>query len=418
MPKQISFNVKKNFFNEVYLPYIETDTRFNVFYGGAGSGKSVFVIQKLILKMLKYSDRTLLVIRKVTNSIRDSVFQEFISQMTRMKVYKLCKVVWSNFSIILPNGSKILFKGIDDPEKLKSISGIDDIFIEEATEVTLDDFSQLNLRLRSDAPNQQIHLCFNPVSKANWCYIYWFKDGTPDNTTVVHTTWKDNRFLPKSYIDALEDLKTKNPVYYKIYAEGYFATLDKLVYPNTEVVDFNWLVKLKENKCEGLFGLDFGYVNDPTGFIALLLDDVRKEIWIFDEHYEKGMLNDQIAQMIINKGYAKETITADSAEQKSIYELRKLGIKRVRASRKGKDSIMNGIQYLNQYKIYVHPRCKNVIEEFENYSWKKDKNTNEYINTPIDDFNHLLDALRYAVEEKMRKATLGKASISKSALGF
>ena len=322
----------------------------------------------------------------------------------------------SSLTIYLPNQSKIIFKGIDDPEKLKSISGIDDIMIEEATEITLDDFTQLNLRLRSKAENQQITLCFNPVSKTNWCYKHWFANGTPEDTCIVHTTWYDNKFLPQSYIDSLEQMKVTNPVYYKIYALGEFATLSKLVYNNWKVEDFNWKEVHRRGNTRALFGLDFGYINDPTAFICTLVDTTNKKLYVFDEHYEKGLLNDEIAKIITNKGYSKEIITADSAEQKSIEEIRKSGIRRIKPARKGKDSVLNGIQYLNQYEIIVHPSCTNLKEELENYCWDRDKNTNEYINKPVDSYNHLLDALRYAVEELSRGWKL--KSISKSSFGL
>ena len=398
----IQLNIKKSYFNEAYLPYLNNTERFTVFYGGAGSGKSVFAVQKLILKMLKYPKRTLLVIRKVSASLRDSIYQEFITHLTKFGLIDYCKVLGSSMTIILPNEAKIIFKGIDDPEKLKSISGIDDIMIEEATELTLDDFTQLNLRLRSKAENQQITLCFNPVSKTNWCYKHWFEHGTPENTAIVHTTWLHNKFLPQSYIDSLEQMRISNPTYYKIYAEGQFATLSKLVYEHWIVKDFDWKEIHREGRTRALFGLDFGYINDPTAFICTLVDEERKRLYIFDEHYEKGLLNDEIARVIQKKGYSKEIITADSAEQKSIEEIRKAGIQRIRPARKGKDSVLNGIQYVNQYQIIVHPRCSNLKLELENYCWSKDKNTNEYTNKPVDEYNHLLDALRYALEELSR----------------
>lgn len=400
----------------MYLPYLDNRERFTVFYGGAGSGKSVFVCQKLILKLLKYPKRTLLVIRKVSASLRDSIYQEFITHITKFGLIDYCKVMGSSLTIHLPNESKIIFKGIDDPEKLKSISGIDDIMIEEATEITLDDFTQLNLRLRSKADNQQITLCFNPVSKTNWCYKHWFENGTPENTAILHTTWQDNKFLPQSYIDSLAHMKETNPTYYKIYALGEFATLSKRVYDNWEIQEFEWRDIHSHGNTVALFGLDFGYINDPTAFVACLVDQRKKSLYIFDEHYEKGLLNNEIAKIITDKGYHKEIITADSAEQKSIEEIRKAGIRRIKPARKGKDSVLNGIQFLNQFKIIVHPDCTNTIHELGNYCWAKDKQTNEYTNRPVDSFNHILDALRYSVEELTRGWRL--KSISKTSFGL
>jgi phage terminase large subunit len=356
----------------------------------------------MVLKYLKYPNRKCLVIRKVGATLRDSIYALFKTVLGDWKIYDRCEIKDSLLTIILPNGSQFIFKGLDDSEKIKSIANIDDIVIEECTEISLDEFSQLNLRLRSKNLFNQIHCMFNPVSKANWVYGHWFSEKGYDNssTTVLHTTYKDNKFLPEDYIKALLDMKENNYVYYKIYAEGKFSTLDKLIYTNWNVKEFNYKELIKENnKLKALFALDFGYINDPSAFIAVLADNENKKLYIFDEFYETGLLNDAIAKAIRKKGYHKEVIVADSAEQKSIEEIKREGIYRIKPARKGKDSILNGIQFIQQFKIIVHPSCVNVIEEFKNYTWKKDKSTGEYINTPIDKYNHLLDSLRYACEE-------------------
>lgn len=293
---------------------------------------------------------------------------------------------------------------MDDSEKIKSISGIDDILVEEATEISLDSYSQLQLRLRSKKPNNQITLCYNPVSKANWVYKHFHEKGPPENCIVIQTTWKDNKFLPQEYINTLLEMQNTNLAYYKIYALGEFATLDKLIFPYTmwEVKDFNISTLKKSSEFQGVFGLDFGYTNDPSAFICSFVNLNTKTIYIFDEHYEKGMSNKDIAKMIENKGYSKEVITADSSEPKSIDELRKRGIYRIRAARKGKDSILNGIQFIQQFKLVIHPNCTQFKLELENYTWKKDKATGEYINTPCETFNHGIDGFRYSLEEIIR----------------
>lgn len=304
------------------------------------------------------------------------------------------------------------------PEKIKSISGLDDIVIEECTEIDMIDFNQLNLRLRSKNPYNQIHVMFNPVSKSNWVYKMWFENGyNEENTMVLKTTYKDNKFLPSDYIDSLEEMKEKDNVYYRIYALGEFASLDKLVYTNWKVGEFDYKEIIKNSPCNrALFGLDFGYINDPSAFVALVVDEVCKKLYIFDEFYKKGLLNNEIANEIKRKGYAKEIIVADSAEQKSIEEIRKEGITRIKPARKGRDSILNGIQLIQQYKIIIHPKCENIIEELKNYSWQKDKITKEYINKPIDSYNHALDALRYACECLQKRGRLRTMSISKLGL--
>jgi phage terminase large subunit len=356
----------------------------------------------MVLKYLKYPNRKCLVIRKVGATLRDSIYALFKTVLGDWKIYDRCEVKDSLLTIILPNGSQFIFKGLDDSEKIKSIANIDDIVIEECTEISLDEFSQLNLRLRSKNLFNQIHCMFNPVSKANWVYFHWFSEKGYDksSTTVLHTTYKDNKFLPEDYIKALLDMKESNYVYYKIYAEGEFATLDKLIYTNWKVGDFNYKELIKNGSdLIAVFGLDFGYINDESAFIAVLVDSIDKKLYIFDEFYKKGLLNDEIAKEIKHKGYQKEIIIADCAEQKSIEEIKREGIQRIRPARKGKDSIMNGIQFIQQFKIIVHPSCVNAIEELKNYTWLKDRNTGEYINKPIDKYNHLLDALRYSLEK-------------------
>ena len=399
-----NIKISKKIFNSIYLPYLQDyNKRFEVYYGGAGSGKSVFITQKLLYKYLKYPNRKCLVIRKVQATQRDSCFALFKSIISQWHLYEECKINKTDLTIELPNGSVFLFKGLDDPERIKSIANIDDIWVEECTEVNDFDFDQLTLRLRSKNPYNQVFCSFNPVSKSNWVFSRWFNtmDSTPrtdiKNTMVLKTTYKDNKFLPQDYIDNLLEMKETNPVYFRIYALGEFATLSKLVYTNWEVQDFDYRQILKEGyDRKAIFNLDWGYTNDPTAFNAEIIDEANKILWIFDEFQEKGLLNDEIAKKITEKGYRKEVIVCDSAEPKSIEELKRNGITRAVASVKGKDSIINGIQLLQQYKIIVHPSCKCIQEELKNYCWKKDKEGN-YINTPIDKFNHGLDSVRYGV---------------------
>jgi len=414
MAQPLSIKIDKSIFNKTYLPYLQDYShRFNVFYGGSGSGKSHFVIQKMILKYLTYPNRKCLVIRKVGNTLRDSVFELFKSVLADWHIYEKCEVRETLLTITFPNNSQFLFKGLDDSEKIKSISNIDDIIVEECTEIDMQEFNQLNLRLRSKNPFNQIHVMFNPISKSNWVYKMWFENPYNHETTMVlKTTYKDNKFLPQDYIDSLEEMKEKNPVYYSIYAMGEFASLDKLVYTNWEIEEFDWKEIIKQSTSNrALFGLDFGYVNDPSAFIALIANEQTKTFYVFDEFYKKGLLNNEIAQLIKDRKYQKEIIIADSAEQKSIAEIKRDGIQRIKAARKGKDSILQGIQLIQQYKLFVHPSCINLIEELRNYAWQKDKITKEYINKPIDTHNHLLDAFRYAVECLNKKNRLKSLNI-------
>lgn len=406
------FKISKKCFNEAYLSQLQNyESRFNVFYGGAGSGKSHFVFAKMVFKYLKYPNRKCLVVRKVSNTLRDSCFALVKSILSDWQLYEQCKVNKTDLTIELPNGSHFIFKGMDDPEKIKSIANIDDIVVEECTEVDEFDFDQLSLRLRSRNPYNQVHCMFNPVSKENWVYKRWFKEGADynkDNTVILHTTYKDNKFLPKEYIENLLDMQRSNPAYFRIYALGEFATLDKLIYTNWKVETFDYREVLRAVKdSKAIFSLDFGFTNDPTAFVCSILDEINKKIWIFDGFEQKGLLNDEIAKKIIEMGYRKEIITCDSAEPKSIEELKRNGLDRVRGATKGKDSIINGINLLQQYEIIILPSLTWIIEEFKNYTWKKGKD-GEYINVPIDKYNHSLDSLRYGVttEIGVKKVTL------------
>ena len=388
----IKLNIARSLFNDAYYPYLfDYSHRYEVYYGRAGSGKSVFITQKILCKACT-SKRKVLVIRKYATTLKDSVFQLFIDQLKKWKIYKFCKVNMSTYTITLPNESVLLFKGLDDPEKIKSITDITDIWCEECSELSLDEFTQLDLRLRAQSGNLQIFVSFNPVSKQNFVYQKWFANGAPDNTFILHTTYKDNKFLPKEYIDALLEKQKSNPTYYKIYALGEFCTLDKLVYYNWRVEDFDHT----QIKGKLLVGLDFGYTNDPTALVASVMTD--KKIYIFKEWVDTNKTNPQIAQVIKSLGLQKSTIICDSAEPKSIQELRQNGIYAARESTKGPDSIIHGIQRLWEYEIIVHPSCTETITEFENYAWQKDKTTGEYINKPIDMFNHCMDALRYSLQ--------------------
>lgn len=398
---KIVLKLKKGLFNDAYYPYLFSyKNRYEVYYGGGGSGKSYFITEKLILKALK-SKRKILALRKIDRTVENSIYQLFKDELSHFKLIEYCKLNKTTHTIELPNGSIILCAGLSESERIKSITGITDIWMEEATEFTQDDFNQLDLRLRARSKNLQIFLSFNPVSKANWVYKLFFSDEAPQDINhfrkkvqVVQTTYKDNKFLPQSYIDSIENLIYTNPTYYKVYALGEFASLDKLVFVNWDVEDINEpLTNLKL-----LCGLDFGYVNDATAFVASYLDEQNKIIYCVDEFYKTGMLNDEIANMIIEKGYGKERIIADSAEQKSIEEIKRKGIPRIKPSIKGKGSILQGIQKLQQYKLIVSPNCSHLITELQNYSWKKDRKTNEYVNEPVDEFNHCIDALRYSLQ--------------------
>ncbi|MBM0316108.1 PBSX family phage terminase large subunit [Staphylococcus pseudintermedius] len=393
--KQPSKVFNKNIF-EILFNY---DYFTEVHYGGGSSGKSHGVIQKVVLKALKDWEypRRILWLRKVQSTIKDSLFEDVKECLINYGIWDMCLWNKTDNKVELPNGAVFLFKGLDNPEKIKSIKGVSDIVMEEASEFTLNDYTQLTLRLRERKHKlKQIFLMFNPVSKLNWVYKYFFEHGKPMKGVLIRqSSYKDNKFLDDMTRENLEMLATRNPAYYKIYALGEFATLDNLVFPKYE----KRIISDKEvGHLPSYFGLDFGYVNDPSAFIHVKIDSDNKKLYVMSEYVKKGMLNNEIAQVINDLGYSKEKITADSAEQKSIMEIKANGIDRIVPAMKGKDSVMAGIQFISQFDIVIDERCYKTIEEFDNYTWKKDKNTDEYYNEPVDTYNHCIDALRYAVE--------------------
>lgn len=402
----IDLRISKKLFNSTYYPYLtDYSKKLEVYYGGAGSGKSFFIAQKLILKGLN-DTRKILVIRKNQVSQKESCWALVKEILSQWQILGYCQIRISDYVIELPNGTVILFKGLDDPEKIKSIVGITDIWIEEATELSKEDYDQLQLRLRANTSNLQMFLSFNPISKTNWVFKEFFQHEISKDVQIIKTTYKDNNHLPQAYIDKLEQMIDTNPTYYRIYVLGEFCSLDKLVYNNWEISD-------EDPPVDGelCIGLDFGFTNDLTALVASIIKG--NSIYIFKTYGSTGKTNIEIAEIIKNLGFSKSTIIADSAEPKSIEELKRAGIQRIKASKKGPDSIIHGIQQLQGYKIKVKPDCEGIITEFQNYSWIKDKQTGEYTNKPSDDFNHYLDALRYSLQCMANKIKI----LDKSKLG-
>lgn len=280
-------------------------------------------------------------------------------------------------------------------------------WFEEAFQIqSEDDFNKVDMSIRGELPEgyfKQITITFNPWSEKHWLKRRFFDTEDP-NILALTTTYKCNEWLGPDDIKLFENMKETNPRRYNIEGLGNWGIAEGLVYDNFIEQNFDYMEISKRPGIQSVFGLDFGYTNDPTAFIAALVDTKTKELYIYDEHYQKAMTNEDIANMIKYKGYAKEKITADSAEPKSIDDIKRKGIRRIKAAKKGKDSILNGIQNIQDYKIIIHPKCENFITEINNYVW--DNKNGVAINKPIDDFNHLQDALRYAMEDINSKKKL------------
>ncbi|MFR4584657.1 PBSX family phage terminase large subunit [Clostridium cadaveris] len=383
--------------------------RYRAVKGGRGSKKSTTTAMWIIYNMMKYDKANTLVVRRVFNTHKDSTYTQLKWAANNLGVGDKWNFSKSPLEATYkPTGQKILFRGLDDPMSITSITVeigyLCWCWFEEAFQVmNEDDFNKVDMSIRGELPAgyfKQITLTFNPWSEKHWLKKRFF-DNPDKNTLSLTTNYKCNEFLGDDDREIFEEMKEKNSRRYKIEGLGEWGIAEGLVYENFEELEFDINEINKRPGVISLFGLDFGYTNDPTAFIALLVDKENSSIYIFDEIYRKAMTNKDIYSEISYKGYSKEKIVADSAEPKSIEELKRLGLRRVKAARKGADSILFGIQKLQDYKIYVHPRCENTLVELNNYVW--DNKDGQVLNKPIDDYNHLMDALRYATENMEKK---------------
>nr|DAS67164.1 MAG TPA: terminase large subunit [Caudoviricetes sp.] len=346
-----------------------------------------------------------LVVRKTERTLRDSCFAQLKWAMRQLKVERYFKCSVSPLEITyIPTGQKILFRGLDDPLKVTSITvevgALCRLWIEEAYEIMSEDaFNRLDESIRGQLPEglyHQVVLTFNPWSDRHWLKKRFF-DEPSDNVLAMTTNYLCNEFLSESDLVLFEEMK-KNPKRYQVAGLGNWGVVEGLVYENWKEQEFNVDVIRGQTGIKSAFGLDFGYTVDPTALVCMLVDMEYKKIYIFDEQYETGLTNQQLASRIIDMGYAKEKIRADSAEPKSIEELYQAGLKGITRARKGKDSILNGIQRIQDYELIVHPRCVNVLRELSTYQWAKDR-FEKYTGKPEDENNHAMDAMRYGLED-------------------
>lgn len=389
-----------------YKTYWNFKGRYRVCKGSRASKKSKTTALWYIYNMMKHPQANLLVVRKTYRTLKDSCYTELKWAVKRLCVEHLWEFTKNPLeATYVPTGQKIYFRGLDDPLKVTSVT-VDIGFlcwmwIEEAYEVMSEaDFDVLDESIRGEVPDglfKQITLTFNPWNEHHWMKKRFF-DAPPDPDILALTTnYMCNEWLDAADIKVFEDMKKRNPRRYAVAGLGGWGIVDGLVYENWKEEAFDIDEVRRSPGVISAFGLDFGYTNDPSTLFCGLLDLKEKRLFVFDEMYEKGLSNKKIADTIKDMGYGKERITADSAEPKSIDELKSLGL-RVKGAMKGKDSIKNGIQWIQDLEIIIHPRCVNFITEISNYTWDQDKFGNK-LNAPIDDFNHLMDAMRYALEK-------------------
>lgn len=385
--------------------------RYNVIKGSRASKKSKTTALRWIYLMMKYDKSNLLVIRKTYRTLKDSCWTDLKWATRRLEVESLWSFKESPLeATYLPTGQKILFRGLDDPLKVTSIT-VDYgylcwAWLEEAFEVNSEaDFDTLDESIRGELPPnlwKQWVISFNPWNERHWLKKKFFDVSNPDILAQT-TNYTCNEWLDEADKRLFENMKINNPRRYNVAGLGNWGITEGLVYDNVHI-DYRFELTDMVNY-KTVCGMDFGYTNDPTAFFIGFLDEKNKALYIWDELYEKGLTNRMIYDRLVSMGYGKESIICDSEEPKSIAELRGYGL-RAKAAVKGKDSISHGIQYIQGLTIYIHPRCVNFTTEIQNYTFDKDKFGNA-INQPIDDFNHLMDAMRYALE----KYAMGRVTI-------
>lgn len=398
--------------NEVYYPHLDNNSRIQIFYGGSSSGKSVFAAQRLVLDLLE-GGRNYLVCRAVARTIRKSVINEIRKVIAGMGVADWFDVNKSDGIITCRNGYQVLFAGLDDVEKIKSITpekgAITDVWIEEATEIQRDDLKQLLKRQRGgdESVPKRLTMTFNPIYQGHWIYEDYFTGWGTSQTeiatpelSILKTWYIHNKFLTRQDIEGL--LNEKDEYYRSVYAYGNWGVIGDVIFTNWRVED---LSGMRDQFTNTRNGLDFGFASHPAAISRSHYDAKRKIIYIFDELYETGLTNDLLAEEAL-RICGGERIIGDSAEPKSIVEMRGHGVNIVGA-KKGKDSITFGIDWLKQHTIIVDSRCVNHQKELQQYQWKKDANGNAVTPPkPVDKNNHLIDALRYAYEDEMETTWL------------
>ncbi len=387
--------------------------RYRVVKGSRASKKSKTTALWYIYNMMKYPAANLVVVRKVFRTLQNSCFSDLCWAIDRLGVGAYWKATKSPLEIVYtPTGQKILFVGLDDPLKITSLSVPRGVlcwaWIEEAYEVTSEEaFNRLDESIRGQLPKglfTQLTLTFNPWSSRHWLKKRFFDEESPQ-VLALTTDYRCNEFLSPSDLALFEEMK-KNKKRYRVAGLGDWGIVEGLIYDNWTEKAFDIDALRKQEGINAAFGLDFGFTTDPAALWCGLVDKGKRLIYVFDELYEKGLTNQELYKAIEARGYAKEQITADSAEPKSIEELRRAGLTRVRKSRKGPDSIRHGIQQIQNFRIIVHPCCVNTLRELSLYAWAKDK-FDEYTGKPEDDNNHLMDAMRYALAGALGKELVG-----------
>lgn len=403
---EINLEISPDIFNPIYLKHqLNNNNRYQIYFGGSSSGKSFSLAQRTVLDVFK-GNRNYLIVRNVQSTLKRSCLNEITKAISNFKLNEYFQVNKTDMIITCKlNNKQILFCGLDDVEKVKSITPIDgvitDIWVEEATETDYKAVKQLDKRLRGKSKVvKRLTLSFNPILKDHWLYTEYFdiwEDDKQyvekDNVSILKTTYKDNKFLAEDDIKALENESDK--YYYEVYTLGNWGVLGAVIFKNWRVEDFSDIESTFDNFRHGI---DWGFADDPFAYVKSHYDRMRRKLYICDEIEAVGLLNREAAPLVSKKAN-RDLVICDNASPKDVAEFNDLRINAVSA-RKGAGSIEYGIKFLQGLEIIIHPRCQNFKNEINKYKYKEDKNGN-ILPIAVDKDNHLIDALRYSLENDM-----------------
>lgn len=409
---QITLNLKKNLFvPKFYSLLFDYSHRWEFWCGSAGSGKSYAIAQKIVIRCCREPIKVL-VCRRYATTLRNSCFSLFKEILSKWQLTKYVKIKETDMSITFPNGSQIIMTGLDEETKLLSLTNISSIWVEEAFEVEKPKIEQLNLRMRGQASNQQIFLSWNPISKNSWLYDFTVAN-PPNNSVFIHSTYKDNPFLNAEYIQALDEMEVRNPARYRVYGRGEWGVdSEGLVITNWRKEEFDPM-ELAAGGLEHRSGMDLGWI-DKSAIVDTLYDRANKIIYVFNEFYKAGCQLSELAEAIRSMNLQKSKIYVDAAEPRSIQFFKNEGINAV-ACAKGKDSVKAGLMFLQDHLIIVHPKCENFVNELENFSYIRSKQTGEWTEDTTHEFSHAIDACRYGYSDiytNKKLKTFDKAALS------
>ena len=392
----IQLNLKKSLFAPKFYPLLtDYSHRWECYMGGAGSGKSYSITQKIIIRCVREKIR-FVVCRRYATTLRNSCFALFKEILNKWQLTQYVKIKETDMSITFPNGSQIIMLGLDEETKLLSLANISGVWIEEAYEVEKNKVEQLNLRMRGQASNQQIIMSWNPISKNHWLYDFC-EINPPTSFIYHHSTYRDNPFLNDEYIAALDEMKTRNPAKYRVFGLAEWGVdSEGLVITNWRKEEFDPFA-LASQGLEHRVGMDLGWI-DKSAIVETLYDKQARTIYVFNEFYKSGCQLSELAEAIKSMQLQKTKIYVDAAEPRSIQFFKNEGINAVPCA-KGKDSVKAGLMFLQDNLIIVHPKCQNFITELENFSYIKSKQTGEWTEDTTHEWSHAIDACRYGYSD-------------------